>query len=90
MIDQEKAKLEAEAAKCEAAGRAWHQYIEPFFEQKEAELFEAFRDASTVDDKQILAIKMQANVLAMLKDHFESKINTGKMARHQISEIEGK
>jgi len=90
MIDQEKAKLQAEAADCEAAGRAWVQYVEPFFTEKEEELFEAFKDSSTVDEKQILTIKMQANVLAMLKDHFSSKINTGKMARQQIREIEGK
>ena len=85
-----KEALESEAAQCEAAGRAWHQYVEPFFIDKEAELFQAFKDINTTEKDDILLIKMQANVLAMLKDHFDSKINTGRMARHQISEIEGK
>ena len=78
--------LEAEAAQCEAAGRAWHQYVEPFFLEKELELFEAFKEISLTKEKDILTIKMQANVLAMLKDHFESKINTGNMARKQLNE----
>ena len=78
--------LEVEAAQCEAAGRAWVQHVEPFFLNKEAELFEAFKDASTTNKDDILTIKMQANVLAMLKDHFDSLINTGKLARKQLEE----
>lgn len=89
-MSQDRTKIEQEAAKCEAAGRAWEFHVKPFFENKEIELFDAFKDASTVDDKAILLIKMQANVLAMIKDHFESMINTGKMARRQLQELENK
>ena len=87
MIDDNEAALQSEADRCEAAGRAWHQHVEPFFIAKEAELFQAFKDISTTEQNDILLIKMQANVLAMLKDHFESKINTGKMARTQIEQM---
>ena len=80
--------LEVEAAECEAAGRAWKQYVEPIFIEKEIELFEAFKDANTTQKDDILLIKMQANVLSIVKDHFESKINTGRLARTQLEQID--
>ncbi len=87
-MDQKKLALEAEAAKCEAASRAWEEHVKPFFDDKELELFDAFKDANTTDKEGIQLIKMQANVLAMLRNHFESLINTGKLARKQLEDKE--
>ncbi len=87
-MSQETERLEAEAAVCEAAGRAWEEHVKPFFVAKELELFEAFKDMTATNEKDVMLIKMQANVLAMLKDHFESMINSGKLARKQLEDKE--
>lgn len=77
-------KLQVEAQKGEAAKMAWDHHVLPFFTEKESELFDAFKDASTVNREDIVLIKMQANVLSMIKDYFESKINTGILANNQL------
>ena len=88
MMENEELLLQQEIAKADAAKRAWDQYVAPVFNDKEAELFEAFKDSSIVNEKDILTIKLQANVLAMVKDHFDSMINTGSLARKQLEDKE--
>ena len=85
MIDN--ANLEKEVAKAFAAKQAWDNHVEPFFIKKELELFQAFKDIAITSEKDVLLIKMQANVLAMLKDEFDSAINTGKLASKQLEDI---
>lgn len=91
-MDQEnlKASLQAEAAVNESAVRAWEEHFKPFFEDKEKDLFEAFRSVSATNVDDVMLIKLQSNVLIMIQDHFESKLNTAKMARQTLNELEDK
>lgn len=76
--------LEIEAAKGESHKRAWDQTVAPFFDAKKDELLEAFKELNSSDANGLMIIKMQYNVLQMMEDQFQSVINTGKMAKHEI------
>lgn len=84
MIDD--LELHKEVEKAFNSKQAWDNHVEPFFIRKENELFQAFKDVSITNEKDVLLIKMQANVLAMLKDEFDSAINTGKLASKQLED----
>ncbi len=62
----------------------WKNFGEPFFDQKKLDLFEAFKAASSDDERSLRLIKMQLNVLEGMEAHFMHYIDTGKMARTQI------
>ena len=81
MQTQTELALEVEVAKGQAHKSAWDQLVEPFFEAKKAELYEAFIKLPTSNGEELLNIKMQVNVLDSMKDHFQHYINTGKMAQ---------
>jgi len=79
MKTQNELALEVEVQKGRAYQGAWDQLVEPFFEAKKAELYEAFIKLPTSNGEELLNIKMQVNVLDSMKDHFQHYINTGKM-----------
>ena len=88
MNDQEIHQLQVQQAKGEATARAWEEHVKPFVDAKEEELFDAFKRMPTTNKDDLLTIKMQANVLAMLEDHFKSLIDTGILARKQLESLE--
>jgi hypothetical protein len=67
---------------------AWDNYVAPFFTAKSEELFEAFKQCPTTNEKGLITIKLQLNCLDMLRDNFQHYIDTGKMAQLQIDEFE--
>jgi len=80
-------KLEVEVAQGDNHKRAWEQIVEPFFEAKKAELFEAFVNTGSSETDALVSIKMHMNVLESMKDHFWHYINTGKMAQKTLEEM---
>lgn len=78
--------LEFEAARGEQYDRAWKSMVEPFFESKSRELYDAFINHPTTDSNGLTILKLQVNALQSLKDEFESKIMSGKLARQQLGE----
>ena len=88
MKDELKQKLEFDQAKGESYQRAWEHIIEPFFDYKQAELYQAFMDCATSEGDSLVLIKMQSNVMTSMKDEMEHYINTGKLARAAIQEEE--
>lgn len=61
----------------------WNRMVEPFFNNKQAELYEAFLTTSVDNEKGLVLIKMQSLVLEGLKSNFIHFINTGKLAEKQ-------
>jgi hypothetical protein len=86
--DGKKVILEQEKAKGEAHQRAYDNYVKPFFEAKEAELFEAFKYTPSTDTDALVMIRLQLNALEGLKTHFEHYIQTGRMAEATLTEME--
>jgi hypothetical protein len=81
MDDHVKAKMEVDQAKGESYQRAWEFIIEPFFDAKQLELYEAFFNMPTSNKEALVDIKLQVNSLMSLKDEIEHYINTGKLAK---------
>jgi len=86
VLDNKEAQLELERARGELHQRSWSETVEPFFESKEQELFEAFVDCPTSEKDTLIDLKMQLNVLKAMKVHFASYIETGHMASQQLGE----
>ena len=86
MLDEKETRLEVERARGEIHERAWEQTVKPFFEEKEAELFDAFIDCPTSEKEMLMDLKLQLNVLKAMKIHFESYIDTGRMAATQLGD----
>lgn len=84
MDNQTKHKLEVEQAVGEQHQHAWNELVLPFFEAKQAELYEAFMELPTSNTDGLTLIKLQMNSLLMMKNHFEEYINTGKIAKTQL------
>ena len=81
MQTQTELMMELEIAKGQAHKSAWDQLVQPFFEAKKAELYEAFINLPTSNQEELINIKMQVNVLDSMKDHFQHYINTGNLAQ---------
>lgn len=79
-------ELEQQVIEGEHHRQVWNNTISPIFAEKELELFEAFRAIESSNDTGLKMIKMQLNALEMIRDHFQSKINTGMLASNQLSE----
>lgn len=88
MDENIKVKAEMDRAKGESYKRAWENIIEPFFNKKQAELYQAFVDAGTSNTDGLLTIKMQSNALLMLHDEVQHYINTGTLAQKALEEEE--
>lgn len=68
--------------------KTWDALIEPFFEAKQAELFDIFITAGATDKEGLFVIHQQSQALESLRDNFLHFINTGKIAQRQLQEIE--
>jgi len=85
MIDELKAVLESQIDEGVVAVRQ-QEVLKPFFEDKEAQLWEAFKDAPTVDKEGLFDIKLQSNALKGMESYFQGAIDTGKLAQKQLEE----
>lgn len=81
-------KLEIEQAIGEQYGRAYDSMVRPFIEQKQAELFEAFKELPTTQADGLLTIKLQSNALQALDDEFRHYITTGHLAHKSLTDKE--
>jgi hypothetical protein len=81
--------LEFEVRRAEEYKHSWENHVKPFFDSKEQELVRAFKACSSSDPAQLQLIKLQFNVLEGMKIHFQTFIETGRMAEHQLSLLEG-
>ena len=84
MNDNVRQALEEERAVGEEKQRIWDTHIEPFFTAKQSELFEAFKQVSINDSKQLQILKLSSYALSSLQAEFEGYITTGKLAAHQL------
>lgn len=87
-MNSHKDLLELEVSRGAEHSHAWDNMVKPFFDSKEAELIAAFRACSSGDKDQLQLVKLQFNVLEGLKIHFMTFIQTGQMAKHQLSLLE--
>lgn len=88
LSEEERVKLEVERSIGEDWERVWVSKLGPFFEKKQQELFEAFKDTPTSDTDALLTIKLQSNALESLAAEFQHHIETGKLARTTLQEEE--
>ena len=88
MDDDQIAQLEGERSIGNRAKAANSEFFEPFFEEKEKVLIEAFRNVSVTNSEALLNIKLQFKALDTLNDELQSFIDTGKMASITLTEIE--
>lgn len=88
MDDDTRAVLEVESDKGVRARVAWETYIEPFFNKKTSELFEAFKIMPTTKPDDLMLVKMQLNALESMKDELQEHINTGILATKALNDEE--
>lgn len=89
MDDNIKQRLEVESAIGDQHKAVWENLIEPFFDAKQKELYDLFLATESKNINGLQTIRLQSNVLAGMKQHFMTYIDTGEMAKLTI-ETEGK
>lgn len=89
MNDTERAQYENEI---EVGGQyrlSW-QLVSKFVEQKEQQLFDAFKSTPSSNTSGLVDIRMQHNALVGLKQEFMTHIETANLAAKSIAEEEKK
>lgn len=84
--DQMKLMKEVEASG--NAKQAYDLYLKDFFEEKEAVIIEAFRNAPVGDSAMLMNIHLMYKALDAHKHDILTKIETGKMATVQLNAAE--
>lgn len=84
MIDEQRARLEIDAALGSRKSEIYEQHIKPFIEAKERVLFEAFTNCNPADKETLQIIKLQANAIKSLGEYFQEGINSGKLAKLEL------
>ncbi len=88
MDDKEEMQLVTERGKGESAKHAWEGFFEPFFDEKETVLIEAFRACGLRDEEGLVKIKMQFTAIDALKSELLGYMETGKLANISLNELE--
>lgn len=88
MIDPLIEKLETERSIGADYERSWNGLVKPFFDKKQEELFEVFKELPTTNSEGLMLVKTSLNALQMLEDEFRHYINTGKMASQTLNDLE--
>ena len=89
MMDENlKTKLEVEVAIGSQHETLWDSLIQPFFDAKEAELYEVFKKCPVRDKEGLVEIHAQTLVLESMREHFIHFINTGKLAQKHLKDEE--
>jgi len=86
MDDNIRTKLEVEVAIGGQHQVVWDSLLQPFFDAKEAELYEVFKGCPVRDKEGLVEIHAQTLVLESMKTHFIHFINTGKLAQKSLSD----
>ena len=86
LTPQEQAKLQHELQIAEQAKFAYSQYFAAFFEQKEADLINAFRSAPVGDIRTLRDIQCLFKSLDALKRDLIISIETGELARITLAD----
>ena len=86
VISDKISKLEIEAARGDRYKSVYEQYVEPFFELKQKELFDHFCDCLVEDKDRAANILHMSKALESLKNHFIHYIETGEMAKQTLNE----
>ena len=86
MDDNLKINLEVEGAVGEQYQGAWDRMVKPFFEKKQAELYEVFQECPIRDKDGLVEIHAQHKALKSMEDEFLTFINSGKLARQQLAD----
>lgn len=89
-MSEEREILQSEVAKGRRAAAANSEFFQPFFDEKEEVLIEAFRTVSVTDSEALLNIKLQFKALDTLRDELNRYIETGKMANRSLAIAEEK
>lgn len=88
MDENIKTKLEVEVAIGTQHQGVWDSLLLPFFEAKEKELYEVFKQCPVRDREALIEIHAQTLVLESMKDYFITFINTGKLAQKSLADEE--
>jgi hypothetical protein len=90
MDENIKAKLEVEVAIGGQHKATWDSIIQPFFDAKEADLYEVFKKCPVRDKDGLVEIHAQTLVLESMREHFIHFINTGKLAQKTLQDEQDK
>lgn len=90
LTEKDQTLLEIEASKGAQHASAWTNLVEPFFDKKSAELYDAFVNCPVRDKEALVEIHAQHLGLKSMKAHFITFIETGKMAQITLNENEEK
>ena len=88
LTERDKTLLELEVAKGVQHAATWDKMVEPFFIEKHAELYEAFKNCPVRDKEGLLEIHAQTLALESMRLHFLHFIQTGTMAQKTLSDEE--
>lgn len=86
--EQQEEQLLKEVSDGANHGRVFEEYVEPFFELKNSQIFEAWKSTESKDEKQLMLLKLQANVLEGMKEHFIYFMETGQLAAVTLNQRE--
>ena len=86
MHDDKEDKLYQDMAKGDRYKSAWENLVKPFFDGKQVELFENYKQCSVSDSDTMKEIIHHSKVLDSLRDEFEHYVNTGKLAKKIIED----
>ena len=86
-MNEQEVMLENEVAIGNEYKHAWETLVKPFFDKKQSELYEAFKDANTAAADHLLLIKLQCNALSALESEFKHYINTGTLAGNSLMKL---
>ena len=90
LTEQQRTLLEIEASKGAQHASAWTNMVEPFFDAKQIELYEAFKNVPVRDKEALTEIHAQTLALESMRLHFLHFIQTGTMAQKTLSDNEEK
>lgn len=77
-------RLLQEVDKANRYKNVWDEYLQPFFEQKEKDLFAAFKTISCHEPDTLMLCRMQCDALLSLRNEFETHINNGLIASQEL------
>jgi len=88
MNEDLRSKLEDEVSKANAMSAAYNQVLGSFFENKQAQLFQAFAAVKSGDVDGLVGIHNASKALMSLELEIQGVIDSGKLAAAQIKEDE--
>lgn len=84
--EEEKILLQTQVSEGDSA-KFQLQAMEPYFVEKEKELFNAFCNSDANNKEQLVMIKLQHNVLVGEKSYFTNKIDSGRLAAKTLNNL---